>query len=351
MGTTVALYNQGKQRQVDSLLAWLAERRDRLSVYHDLRRRSLEAVRDGDGERAYRLELRRAEEGPTPKGSYNAANLANQLNRPADALALLEDLDPDGPGLRGWAQYWTQLAHAHHALGSYGKEYETAAEMWARFPERRIGTVLIARALAADGRTAELDSALTALRRLPSDTYWSLGAALVVAGEEVRAHHGDNAAAAAYFAQAVDWLESRLVEDPTSRSHRYWLASAEYDLEHYDRARRRFDDLSRAFPERSDFRHHHAVSLAQLGGVEAARALLASDGEPVHGYQFAARARVEAVAGETERSLALLTEGLRRGIDGLPWLHASTLPDLGRLAEDPRYADVFGRAVPTMPMP
>jgi hypothetical protein len=85
--------------------------------------------------------------------------------------------------------------------------------------------------------------------------------------------------------------------------------------------------------------------------VEAARALLASDGEPVHGYQFAARARVEAVAGETERSLALLTEGLRRGIDGLPWLHASTLPDLGRLAEDPRYADVFGRAVPTMPMP
>jgi len=346
LSAAIAMYNQGLWADVDSALAYLEVRRDRLTEYHDLRRRSLVAQRQGDGERAYRLELRRAELGPTPLGSYNAAHLANDLNRPEEALRLLSGLDPNAPGIRGWAQYWTQLAHAHHGLEQFDEEVEAAREMWARFPERRIATVLEARGLAAAGRHAELDSLFAALRLLPADTYWSLGAALVVAGEETRAHLGDAAAAERYLDRAVAWLDTRLDENPDDRSHRYWLASAHYDLEDFVEAARLFGTLSADFPDRTDYRTGALVARAQLDGPAAARAHLRPDADPVHGHEFAGLARIEAAGGDADRALSLLTEGLRRGISGRPWLHATSLPDLGRFATDARYVRALGRVRP-----
>ncbi|MFW6089563.1 MAG: protein kinase domain-containing protein, partial [Gemmatimonadota bacterium] len=349
LSSAIAMYNQGSWEGVDSALAYLEARRDRLTEYHDLRRRSMVAQRQGDGERAYRLELRRAELGPTPLGSYNAAHLANDLNRPDEALRLLSALDPNAPGIRGWAQYWTQLAHAHHGLEQFDEEVEAAREMWARFPERRIATVLAARGLAAAGRHAELDSLFAALRLLPADTYWSLGAAMVVAGEETRAHLGDDAAAGGYLERAVEWLETRLDENPDDRSHRYWLASARYDLEDFAESERLFGALWADYPDRTDFRSGALVSRTRLEGPEVARARLQADGDPVHGHEFAALARVEAAAGNADRALSLLTEGLRRGISGRPWLHATSLPDLGRFATDARYVRALGNVRPPSP--
>ena len=351
LGAAIAMYNQGLWDGVDSALAYLEVRRDRLTEYHDLRRRSMAAQRQGDGERAYRLELRRAELAPTPLGSYNAAHLANDLNRPDEASRLLLALDPNAPGIRGWAQYWTQLAHAHHELERYEQELEAAREMWARFPERRIATVLAARALAAAGRRAELDSLFAALRLLPVDTYWSLGAALVVAGEETRAHTGDAAVAEHYLADAVAWLEARLEQNPDDRSHRYWLASAHYDLEDFAEAARLFEALRADYPDRTDYRTGALVARAQLEGPESGRTLLREEGAPMHGHEFVALARLEAAGGNADRALSLLTEGLRRGISGRPWLHATSLPDLGCFALDPRYAAALGRITPPTPYP
>lgn len=345
----LAQWNQGRWPAVDSSLAWLEHRRDRLSEYHDLRRRALTAQREGDGERAYRLELRRAELGPTPLGSYNAASLANELNRPAESLRLLLGLDPNSPGLRGWAQYWTQLAHAYHDLGRYDEEFEAAREMWARFPERRIGTVLAARALASAGRREELDSLFASLRLLPPDTYWSYGAARVVAGEEARAHRGDTATATADLREAIDWLTSRLAEDAGDRAHRYWLAAAHYDLEEYPEAARLYGELWRDHPERTDYRAGLLVARAHLEGAEGPREMIGQ--EPMQGHQFVTLARLEAAGGDPERALSMLSEGLRRGISGRAWLHATSLPDLGRLAADPRYAAALGRIVPTSALP
>lgn len=340
LSTVAALWNQGKLEQVDSLLAFLETRRDRLAEYHDLRRRSFVAQREGDGERAYRLELRRAELGPTPRGSYSAARLANQLNRAEDAVRLLVDLDPNGPGLRGWAQYWTQLAHGYHDLGRYDEELEAAQEMWARFPERRVATVLAARALAAAGRTAELDSLIAAVRLLPPDTYWSLAAVLVVAGEEARAHRGAEAEARDLLRGAVNWLEGQLEQHPDHRVHRYWLASAYYDLEDFTMSRRLFRELVRDHPDRGEYRTGALVSLAQLEGTESLRPEL-RELPRVTGGDFAALARIEAGGGNRERALSLLSEALRRGIASRTWLHALSLPDLGRFADDPRYVQAL----------
>lgn len=348
LGEVRALWNRGHWAEVDSALVYLETRRDRLTEFDDLRRRSFEAQRAGDGERAYRLELRRAELGPTPLGSYNAASLAIELNRPGEAVEMLEALDPNGPGLRGWAQYWTQLAHGYHALGRYGDELDAAEEMWARFPERRIATVLAARALASRGSHAQLDSLLDSLRPLPTETYWSLGAALVVAGEELRAHHGDTERAARYLERAVDWLEARLAESPDERVHRYWLGAALYDLERFAEAERQFRTLWRDFPRRTTYRDAALIARAQTSGTASVAPDLGDD-ELVHGHQYAARARISAAGGDGDRALNLLTEGLRRGINGLAWLHATSLPDLGRYADDPRYVRVLGPTRPTRP--
>lgn len=348
LSVALAQWNRGLWADVDSSLAWLESRRDRIPEYHDLRRRSLTAQRTGDGERAYRLELRRAELGPTPLGSYNAASLANELNRPDDALRLLSALDPNSPGLRGWAQYWTQLAHAYHDLGRHDDEVDAAREMWARFPERRIGTVLAARALASAGRRAELDSLFASLRLLPPDTYWSYGAARIVAAEEARAHRGDSAAATADLREGIAWLESRLGEDPTHRGHRYWLAAARYDLEDFTAAARLYEALWNDHPERTDYRAGMLVARAHLDGAAVARRVLGTD--LMQGHEYATLARIEAAGGDAERALSLLSEGVRRGISGRAWLHATSLPDLGRLGEDPRYAAALGRVVPTTPL-
>jgi tRNA A-37 threonylcarbamoyl transferase component Bud32/tetratricopeptide (TPR) repeat protein/TolB-like protein len=351
LAAAIAMYNQSLWEQVDSTLAYLDVRRDRLTEYHDLRRRSMAAQRQGDGERAYRLELRRADLGPTPLGSYNAAHLANDLNRPDEALRLLLALDPNAPGIRGWAQYWTQLAHAYHGLERYDDELEAAREMWARFPERRIATVLAARALAAAGRHTELDSLVASLRLLPSDTYWSLGAALVVAGEETRAHRADGAAAATYLDEGISWLEARLDVNPDDRSHRYWLASARYDLEDFAEAERLFAALWADYPDRTDYRTGALVARAHLDGPESVRTRLSEEAAPIHGHELATLARLWAAGGDADRALSLLTEGLRRGISGRPWLHATSLPDLGRFAMDPRYVGALGRVLPPTPYP
>ena len=49
------------------------------------------------------------------------------------------------------------------------------------------------------------------------------------------------------------------------------------------------------------------------------------------------RARLAAVRGDTASAVALLSEALRLGIDGYPWLHGTAHADLGGLAADSTY--------------
>src|SRR5690606_17679151 len=107
------------------------------------------------------------------------ARLAVMTNRPSEAIEVLDVINPDVGEMRGWAQYWTQAAHALHLLSRFDEEVEAAREMVRRHPERSLAPVLEARALAAAGRIETLDSALQAGAVLPPRTYWSHGGALV----------------------------------------------------------------------------------------------------------------------------------------------------------------------------
>ena len=323
------------RRRADSLLTSLGGRRGEFSELQDLRWRYLRALLDSEGSAALQAALRAAELTSASRTSYNAAHAAVAVGRPELAVEILERMDPDSGPLKEWAHYWAVLAHARHLVGDFGSELDAAQTMRARFPERRIGGVIEARSLAAAGRSRELDSLLSSMAGLSPSVYWSLGAAMVVAGEELRAH-GRQDEGEAMLRRGRAWLEERLREGPGFRQHRYWLASALYDLEEFEAATRMFADLAAEYPERSQYRGLYAVSLARSGHPEAAEGLLDEGFEYALGERTALLARLAAIAGDPARAVSLLSTAFQQGLDGAVWLHAAAWPDLALMTTDSR---------------
>lgn len=337
-------HNRGDFQRMDSVLDLLADRRGRLSRYDDYRWQFLKAVQESDAEAAIRALRRAAELAPGSRVGYNLALTALDVNRPNEALEALASVDPDRGEMRGWAQYWTVLAHARHLVGRYAAELEAARIMKARYPERRVAGVLEVRALAAAGDTVGVDRVLEELDRLPTRTYWSQGAARVVAGEELLAH-GWPEAAVPYLEQAAEWLWAREEEDPDYGAHLYWAACALFDLGRWDDAASAFERVLAERPGDTSARATAAAVAARLGDRAAAEALLSEGFDRAPGTLDAARARVAAVSGDRDRAISLLAQALTRGVDSFVWLHAAAHRDLASLADDPRFQGLMnGRA-------
>jgi tetratricopeptide (TPR) repeat protein len=254
------------------------------------------------------------------------AQTALDTDQPEEALAALERIDPDRGELRGWSSYWTQLSYALHLTGAHERELAATRALRARYPDRSVGLVLEARALGALGRDGAVDSLIVANADVPTSTYWSHGAAYVVAGEELLAH-GHPLAAARLFRSGEAWLRQQLVITPDERVHRYWLGSVLYDLREWSAAAEALRELARDFPERLQYRGLAAVSLARIGDPRA-EAVLGDAAPHERGDHAHFRARLAAVYGDTTRAAALFAEAARMGMDGLPWLHASAYHDL-----------------------
>ncbi len=335
-----ARWNTGDYGRVDSLVRHLEARRTALSEYDELQMEQLSSMLAGDGDAAYQAIRRAADLAPGSRSSYNAARHALTLNRPAEALALLRAIDPDRGLMRGWQSYWTQLTHALHLTRDHERELEAAHAMRQRHAGSRVATVLEARALAALGRPAAIDSLLESIGPLPPDTYWSQGAAMVVAGEELRAH--GHSGWRPYLDRAIRWLGNQLARDPSNPSHRYWLGTALYDGGRFWDARPYLEGLVREFPARRDFTWLAAVVTARLGDSAVAVHRLGEPPAYDRGEHTATLARIAAIAGDPSRAIDLLSEALHQGVDGWAWLHASAQQELAVLAGDPRYQALVG---------
>lgn len=330
-----ALYNTGRGAAADSALTIVRPHRDELSEYHRLQFGYFDAILKGDTPLALRLIRRAAVAAPTSKAPYNLARLALEVNRPREAVRALETMAPDGGALRGWSSYWTQLAHARHLLGRHEDELDAARELARRFPDRRVAHVLQARALAAMGRTAPLDSLLAAIEPLPPRTYWSQGAAMVVAGEELLAH-GRPDQGRQYLERGVAWFSNQLGREPADRPMREWLGIALYDLGRWADARPYFVALASEEPERPRYAGMSALLAAYAGDREATR-FLGDAPAYERGEHLSWRARIAAVRGDREQAFALWTEALAYSVDGFAWLHGSARQELDSLRTDPRF--------------
>lgn len=327
------MVNSGQLERADSLIATLEARRPELTELERTRVEFIRGYLEGDAEAALRAAQEGARLAPRSRAGYNLARVALMMNRPSLAVEALQALDPDQGEIQGWAQYWAQLAHGHHLLGDFEAEAAAAREMQERYPDRRIGRVLEVRARAAAGELGQVETLLEEGRTLSDQTYWSLGAAMIVAGEEMKAHGHEGWEA--YLERGRRWLEDRLEETPGYRSHRYWLATAAYDLREWDSARVQFQDLSETVPTSTSYRVMAALSIGHTGDPELARAYL-GDALPYDaGAHAGTLARLAALEGDADRAGALLSRAFQERYAGFPWVHASGYDDFAPVADDP----------------
>ena len=330
------LWNTSDYAAIDTLLTELRRRDLPLAPYHELMGEYLRALLRGDGLRALAT-IRQAEQaGPHPRGGYAVAWAALNVYRPYEAREVLRRLDPTQGMLRSWAPYWTQRAHAEHLVKDHDAELATVRAMRAQHPDSRVAAVLEVRAAAALGRDALVDSLLDAAASLPPDSYWSYGAALVVAGEEFAAH-GRGFRSNAYYKRAIAWLGTQLARDPRSRVHRYWLGSALYDAGRWPEAEPWFASLARDFPDRLDYRGMYALCRARGGHHADAARILGPRPAYNPGAHTVMRARLAAVAGHDDEALTLLSQAVAEGYEGWAWFHAVAFRDMSPLSEAPRY--------------
>ena len=336
----LARSNLDEFARADSLLAEVRRRRMALSEYHDLLAQYLAAHLEGDAGRALAVIRRAAAAAPGSQAPYNLALTALMLDRPREALASLRSLDPDRGPIRGWPSYWTQLAHAHHLLGAHDLERGAAREMQRRHPALRVPLALEARALAATGNAAAIDSLIDAASALPPDTYWSQGGAMVIAAEELAAH-GHAGSARRLLERAVSWLANQLAREPAHQNHRLWMGTALYDLGRWGDAKPYFESLVADVPDRITYRGYAALVDARLGGRHPERRL-GADPPYERTTMKVYRARLAAIRGDTAAAVATMSEAIRLGIQGFAWVHGSAHADFAGLAGSPGWHRLFG---------
>lgn len=324
----------------DTLIQRALARRASLNGYYASLADYLAAVIDGDNERALRELSRSAGVAPGSYAAYNSAYRLQQLNRPAEADSVLVAMNPDRGPMRDWPAYWSQRAYNNHLLGRHETELELARAMRARHPAQRVTWVIEARALAALGRAAELDSVLAEARHLEPDVYWSRAAMLVVAGEELRMHGGGNPEAR--YQEAVRWLEERMAVNPEYTSHWYWLACALGSLQQSDSAERVLRRLDRADPGRTVTRGQIAALAARRGDAAEAERWLAGAPRHQHGVSLFFRARVAAILGNESEAIRYLGEALRSGVENWHWALHEAWQDFAPLHDHPRLVELVG---------
>jgi serine/threonine-protein kinase len=323
------LWNTGDLERVDSVLAVIRARESGIDSYHRLWVEFLTLRRAGEGQRALAAIRGAAALAPGSRAWYSLGQAALDADRPQEALAALERIDPDHGELRGWSSYWTQLAHALHLNGAHDRELAAARGLRARYPDRRVALVLEARALGAMGMDRTVDSLVQASQSLNPTVYWSQGAMMVQAGEDLVAH-GHTQAGARLLREGAAWLRRQLIVTPNDRAHRYWLGVALYGLQDWPGAAATFRGLAREFPDRLQYRGLAAVSAARIGDPRA-EALLGDAATYERGEHAHYRGRLAAVLGDTVRAVALFAEAARLGLDGLPWEHSTSFHDLRSL--------------------
>lgn len=305
--------------------------------FNDASLRYIEARLLGDGVSARAAIRRAAELSPNSRAGFDNVVALLSAGYVKAARQQLDRMDPERGEMRGWSSFWTQRAHVAHLEGNFSLALADARELARRFPARRVAQVLEARAWAATGDTRALDSALVAWQALPVHEYWSQGAAMVVASEEL-ARRGRPEPARRYALRAVSWLSARLADSSTHRDHRYWMGSVLYSLGRYDEARPYVESLAREFPARLRYKGLAALAAARRNDFDGAERWLGPAAPIDLAEHLVLCARIAAMQGKTEAAITALTSAADHGISNYPWLMTQAYSDLRGLMQDPRGA-------------
>jgi tRNA A-37 threonylcarbamoyl transferase component Bud32/tetratricopeptide (TPR) repeat protein len=323
----IGFANLGNYAASDSLLTLARPRMHQLTEFERIGFGEVDAMLRGDHAASYLAAVRAPVVAPGTFAHWGLANAALRLNRPREALRIYSDLDPQRGDMRGWYRYWRDLARAHHRVGDYRAELRVGRRTRELFPGEPGALRAEIRALAALGRTRQLDALLE--RHL--DGKPAAPALLRLAGLELLAH-GYTAAGEALLRRSLDRPLAGPSGDATAR---LFLAQGRSLMGELDDAERLLRPLANELPGSVDVQGALGTLAARRDHAAEAAAIsnwLASLERPyLHGRNTYWRARIAALLGDRDEAVQLLRQAIEEGLDGLDLIHLE--PDLAPLAE------------------
>jgi tetratricopeptide (TPR) repeat protein len=235
---------------------------------------------------------------------------------------VLKEIDPERGELRGWVPYWREATAAHHMLGNHRQELRAARRARSLNPNNPAVLFLEVRALAALGRTRDLDRLLQEREALPSADWPAPGLLIQIAAAELHAH-GHREAAAALHRRAVEWYQTIRARDTVD--HRRGHARALYSARRWAEAESLFRELAREQPNDIHLQGYIGMLAARRGDRARAEKISGWLAEVRQPYLWGAntywRACIAAQLGQREQAVSLLLDFFSQGGQHGPHLH------------------------------
>lgn len=343
ISAAIANYNIGRRSVADSMLRIVERSGARLPRIPRLTLDWMRAQLSGDTRQYLRKARELAAHAQTSTWQYVEALACLENNYPAEAVQLLERIDPDRSArTRRWVPYWGVLTDAHHMIGDHGAELRAARSGRQRHPDEVDALVYEVRALAALGRVDAVNEALEEVLTLPPDATWGHAEPAFEAGVEYRAH-GHKAAAREAFDLAIERLRAHTPDSSRATRHQYALGSALYQAERWREAYHLFGELVEQGPNDARLLGYLGVLQGRLDKRDAALQIsdqlaaleLAYD----KGETTRWRSRIAAVLGDGHQAVELLRTAFNEGTYYGIWLHRD--PDFESLRDYPSFQELM----------
>lgn len=255
-----------------------------------------------------------------PASDFAAARLgryASQVDRPREAVSVLERLDPTRGALRGWTSYYAWLTLGFHELGEHHRELQVAERAREQYPDNVAMFRLELLALAALGRVQVVSKRLDEMGTFASHPFRTPGTVMRETALELRAH-GYSEPARAVLDRALAWFAARAQDEQASESYRFQLAQTLLVADNPERARALVEDLARRQPGNVSYLGLLGVLAAQRHDQREAEhvdsLLRLVRGPYLRGLPTYWRAAIAAQLGDQERSVTFLTQAIAQGL-------------------------------------
>lgn len=335
-----AYANLGRCEEAAQVLVDVERRRERLTTLEQLwvsLSRAMHENRSAEAIEILRQSGKLASGPMLATNFYLMGNREVNLNRPRAAAVSFARAIGLGLPSRAFNKWWPRsaLAGAHHMCGDYEAELKVADEGLRESPDILGFYARKAAALAALGRTAELDRLVDETLALRARA-GTAGLVMRTAAMELRAH-GDREASLAMAERAADWFRARPAAE-TAR-HQQSLMQALIHAERWTEAKAIADALLSESPDDIDRLGSVATLAARLGDrVQAGqiaqklrdRASDCRDGDVAYW-----RACIAVQLGDPREGMALLREAMARGAGFDAAIHCDI--DLEPLWSDPEF--------------
>jgi tetratricopeptide (TPR) repeat protein/TolB-like protein len=334
--------NAGKRAKMDSLIAFVVPRRDRLSPYDQGRLDWILANRRGDREGALRAIRPAARLAPLGTARFALMTTLEAMGRPREALREFDDVLRIGlpEKAAAWFPIWGLRTRLYHELGMHDRELEVAREARERLGTSPPTLLYEARALAALGRLGELGRVVDDLLALPLPPEGHAEILDFIA-EELRAH-GHATEAAQLASRALAGCDAHSPDNsPCGHEIRAVLL---YVLERWAEAGAEWDSIPVDSGNVVELLGRQGVVAARLGEADSARAIAARlaqfDRSHLGGQNTLWRARIAAVLGDKDGAVTLLRQAFAEGASqGFP-IHADM--DLESLRDYRPFRELVG---------